>query len=68
MTNNWEGISMKKVFNCRTFPKEDRIIFDKGKDHALITIEDKKHNKRVSICLNNDDVKKATDFLSGNIY
>lgn len=35
---------MKKVLKCRTFPKEDRITFDKGKDHVLITIEDKRHN------------------------
>lgn len=58
---------MKKVFKCRTFPKEDRITFDKGKDHVLITIEDKRHNKRVSTCLNNDDIKKITDFLGGKI-
>lgn len=28
---------MKKVIKCRTFPKEDRITFDKGKDHVLMT-------------------------------
>lgn len=32
-----------------------------------MTIENKRHNKRVSIWLNNDDIKKITDFLGGKI-
>lgn len=54
---------MIKKFKCRTFPKEDYVIFDYGKEHILITIVDTEYKKKLNICLNDFDIDKLIEYL-----
>jgi hypothetical protein len=53
---------LQKKFKCRTYPK-DKITFDYGKEHVLITTqwEDGKH---LNICLNDQDIDKLIKYLT----
>jgi hypothetical protein len=53
---------MMKVFKCRTFPK-DKITFDYGNEHILITTVLESGTK-TDICLNDKDIDNLIKYLT----
>lgn len=53
---------MIKQFKCRTFSR-DKITFDYGKEHILITTV-LESGKRTDICLSDKDIDELVKFLT----